>query len=324
MQASLERLNTRADEIDARENRTRDARRAAADELFTRCAPHELVTSDCLVDGRPPAAPVAELAPRAAAVLGLVAHYVKQGFAGVELGAVDIVRIFRRDGRDGWCVRNVWIALAALRNGGYLQRVRRSVPTQLTALGAPYVSLTAAGRVALARAQGRKGRKLPPRCLRSEAPDAYARSTVRNLYVLGCNARALKLGVRCGQLREQLAREANCTATSPLLLNTSSENLTTSATPTVVAPVDLWTTPDGGARSCSLRSRDESLRDAELSAPPPASLTSSAPPVADQVDELAPSTAATPEAFEGCGDAAAPGTVRTWLGSLWRRLRGGA
>ncbi len=309
--------------VDEREERQRAARRAAADELFARCAPHELVANEHATStpATPSLGPL-PLAPRAYAILGLVESYVRRGYAGVELGAVDIVRLFRRDQRDGWSTRNVWLALASLRRSGYLQRVTRTVPVEQTKLAKPYVSMTIAGRRELARRQGRRGKKLPPRCLHTDAPDAYARSQVRNLWVLGTNARAAKLGRRCGQLREQLALTANCTATV-LPLSSEVSGSGESRALSVVAPVGLWTTRDGSRPVGSLRSRDESLRDAELSAPPPASLTSAAPPVADELGDQVNDAGGDAGSCEGSEHAAPPNPLRAWIGSLWRRFRGG-
>lgn len=292
--------------VDEREERARAARRAAADDLHRRSAPYELVMNE---HAAAPPAP-RELGPlplsvRAYAILGLVESYIGRGFAGVELGAADIVRLFRRSPRDGWCLRNVWIALASLRRSGYLQRVTRTVPVEQTKLGKAYVSMTIAGRRELARRQGRRGRKLPPRCLHSDAPDAYARSQVRNLWTLGTNARAAKLGKRCGQLREQLALTANCTAT---VLPQSSEASGSdgSIALSVVGPVTLWTTAGGGDVATPSASERES----------PTRPPSPIPPASG-----AESATATPEADEGSGHASAPRTVGGWISSLWRRFR---
>lgn len=319
MVRSLAKLNLpeSARAVDAREEAARIKRRAAADDLHRRSAPYELVMNEHAAAAPAPLelGPL-PLAPRAFAVLGLVASYIARGFDGVELGGVDIVRLFHRAPRDGWSTRNVWAALASLRRSGYLQRVTRTVPVEETKLRKAYVSMTAAGRRELARRQGRRGRKLPPRCLHSEAPDAYARSQVRNLWTLGTKARAAKIGTRgtCGQLRAQLALTANCTAT---FLPSSSAGPKSDCAPAlriVAEPVNLWTT-DGETASTFI----------EASAPRMETCSpSSSPPSPARVPEEPTTTApATPGSCDGCGGVPPPGTVRAWIGSLWRRFRDG-
>ena len=321
MVSSLAALNLPefAAAVDEREERARARRRAAADDLHARSVKFEQVLTE---HATAPPAPRLELealplAPRARSILGLVALYVERGFDGVELGAADIMRLFRSGARDGWSLRNVWIALASLRNSGYLQRVTRTVPVEQTKLAAPYVSMTQAGRRELARRQGRKSRKLPPRCLRSDAPDAYARSQVRNVWTLGTVARAAKLGVRgaCGQLRAQLALTSNCIATVSASSSGGPKSVNGPAVRIVAEPVSLWTTPTVSGSEV-------------IEATPPGSETCSpdAPPVtsATPVQHEPPTTAAPPsEADEGSGPVSPPGSLRAWIGSLWRRFRDG-
>jgi hypothetical protein len=299
--------------VDEREERAREARRAAADDLHRRSVKFTQVMNDhATAPPEPRELGPLPLAPRAYAILSLVESYIRRGADGVELGAADVVRLFRRGPRDGWSLRNVWIALASLRNSGYLQRVKRTVPVEQTKLGKPYTSMTIAGRRELARRQGRRGRALPPRCLHSEAPDAYARSQVRNVWTLGTIARAAKLGVRrtCGQLRDQLALVANCTATVSASSSGGPKSDHGHAVRIVAEPVSLWITPSVSG-SESIEASPSATERASPAAPP--SPTSSA--------SEATTPAATPEADEGSGSASPTGIVRAWISGLWRRFR---
>jgi hypothetical protein len=289
----------RAEYLDLQAARERERKQAAAAELRGRCAPAAEVVTRWRA-GLP--APVdADVRPRGQLVLAVVDVHVKEGRAGVQLSYAEWAEIL------GCCEKTALTEIRQLRDSGHLQRVRDSMPTEETALGlARYKTRSIGERRAQARRQGRRAR-LPPRNVESTAEGSYTRSTVRNLYVLGQAALALRLGrPRCGQA----LRKSLYVATALSLSSQSGSGAARSDVRTV-GPVDMWISRSAndpaeaeirapGVEKESLRGSDSlrsppPLRETIEAAPPAPQRALCAPPgVAANGNALARAAAATP------------------------------
>lgn len=212
-EASLNRLNDRADLVDGAARRDIARRAAAAHDLRARSARYTAVLELALAQQLPPPLPVVGLSELARAILALVAHFVAGGAAGLEVGACELAYAFRCTS-----LRPVWRAVAELRDG-WLIVTPILVPATQTKLGGAYV--TSSDRA-------RKGR---PRSLRSDAPDAHQNSHVRNVYTMGTKALAAGLGARNEKAVGSSGDNAICTATCSALFSGSGSGSSSASLP---------------------------------------------------------------------------------------------
>jgi hypothetical protein len=176
MNEELNRLNDRAELVDGVARRELARRAAAARDLRARSAPY---TAFLALDELPPPLPVVGLSVLARAILALVARFVRDGHAGLEVGLWELVYRYQCS------LMTVRRARDQLVAKGWLVKVPQFVSAAETKLLGPYVS-----------AQGRY-RSL--RAADPSDPDAYAVSQARNVYALGGLAIAAGFG-RCGQV----------------------------------------------------------------------------------------------------------------------------
>jgi len=180
MSDELERLNRNADQVDARERRDFARRVAAARSLQARCAPYKAARD---LEVLPAPVAVLGLSQLARRILALVAYFVSQGNAGLQIGLWDLVYRYTKS------LSTVRRARDQLVAGGWLVVTEHYVHVSETKMLAPYVSTS--GKF---------------RSLRAEDPDdpeAHNQSQWKNLYTLGPKALELRLGERCGQVGGQ-------------------------------------------------------------------------------------------------------------------------
>ena len=180
MSDELERLNRDAERIDARERRDFQRRVEAARSLATRCAPHKAFTD---LEYLPPPALVLGLSKLARRILAVVAYFVSEGSAGLQVGLWDLAYRYHLS------LSTVRRARDELVAKGFLVVTPYYMPAEETKLLGPYISSNGQHR-----------------SLRAEDPDdpnAHHQSQGRNLYTLGPKAIAAGLGERCGQVGDQ-------------------------------------------------------------------------------------------------------------------------
>lgn len=177
MNEELNRLNDRAGQVDAEARREFQRRVKAAQALRARCAAYAAVLE---LDELPAPLPVVGLSVLARAILALVARFVRDGHAGLEVGLWELAYRYQRS------LSTVRRARDELVRKGWLVVTPQYVPAAETKLLGPYLS--AAGKY---------------RSLRADDPNdpaAYDQSQARNLYTLGALAIAAGFGERCGQV----------------------------------------------------------------------------------------------------------------------------